>query len=295
MSDENVMIGSSDQELFNDALVTTEPEKETPKENVDQPLLEQAATLRDEQGRFAPKQEAEPKAEEPEQPPQQTERKEPPEFRFREVSEAKRLAEEKAAALEAQNRQLVAMLQQNRGQPAAMPQQDEPDPIDALLTNPEAFLRQREEQSQMNIGVAMTDMQPNGRESRIAAHEALMSLQASNPAAYHTAALSIMNAPPLMRAQSLIEWHKSHQAQQRVGNDPDAFFSRTLEERLSDPAFAAQLVEKLTGQVRQQPQNGNGRPAIDIPPSLSRVTTAAPATGTLGDMTDQSIFENALR
>jgi hypothetical protein len=291
MSDENAMVGTADRELFNDAM-TAETPQDTAKVNVDQPLLDQAAVARDEHGRFAPKEQEQPKAEE-DQPQPNAERKEPPEFRFREVSEAKRAAEERANALEAQVRQLMALIPQNR------PQQTQEAPkVPEIWDDPEQWAQHKlgtvgdEVRQTREFFSRRLAEQTHGAEKVAEAYQALDAAISSGRLSRDAVMADLSKSMDPYGA--IMDWHRSQVTQQKVGNDPDAFFSRTLEEKLSDPAFAASLVEKLTGQARQQPNNGNGRPAIDIPPSLSRMTTAAPATGAQGDMTDASIFQNAL-
>lgn len=289
-----------DKELF-DGAMAEEPAAQAAQEQQPEASAEEAR-LRDERGRFAAAQEqqAEAQAEQP-QPEAQAEEQpakpagQVPSFRLKEEAEAKRKLEGEVAEL----RQMVASLTQQRQQPqpqpAAQPQEQE-DPTVAFFNDPEGFLRQREAETQRATGVMMVDMQPGGRDARLAAYQAFTQLQNTNPHAYQVAASSIFSAHPLQQAQAMVEWHKSHLTQQRVGSDPDAFFTRTLEERLtSDPAFAASLVEKLTGQARQAQPAQNGKPLLNLPPSLSRATSAAPAAGNLGDTSDAAIFADALR
>lgn len=286
-----------DKELFEGAMAeapVAEMQPEQPQ------AAEPEGQARDERGRFASAEQPEAQAEQP-QPEAQAEEQpakpagQVPSFRLKEEAEAKRKLEGEVAEL----RQMVASLTQQRQQPQpqqpAQPQEQE-DPTVAFFNDPEGFLRQREAETQRATGVMMVDMQPGGREARLAAYQAFTQLQNTNPHAYQVAASSIFSAHPLQQAQAMVEWHKSHLTQQRVGSDPDAFFTRTLEERLaSDPAFAASLVEKLTGQARQAQPAQNGKPLLNLPPSLSRATSAAPAAGSLGDTSDAAIFADALR
>lgn len=292
-----------DRELFEGAMADApaaqaEPEQQPQAQAIDE------GQVRDERGRFAA---AEPQAEAPQE--EQANQTEPdaqpaegkaqgqvPAFRLREEAEARRKVEAELAEL----RQTVATLSQRQQPPQAphQPQQAQPegDLVDALLTDPAAFLAQRDAQNMQAVGVTLVDMQPGGREARGAAYQALTQLQTTNPHAFQAATATIFSAPPLQQAQAMVEWHKQYQTQQRVGSDPEAFFTRTLEERLtSDPAFAASLVEKLTGQARQAQPAPTGKPAIALPPSLSRATSAAPAVGSLGDTSDAAIFNDALR
>lgn len=291
-----------DKELFQEAL-TDEPAAQAAPEQQQETVTVDEAQARDERGRFA-SQEAEAQVEEPKPEAQPDDGDKPvPGKRFGEVTRARdeaiRRAEEAERRAQESEARVRAIEAQQRAPVPPQQQQDQPqvDLVDALLTDPDGFLRNRDAQNMQAIGVTLVDMQPGGREARGAAYQALTQLQATNPHAFQAASATIFSAPPLQQAQALVEWHKSFQAQQRVGSDPEAFFTRTLEERLSsDPEFAKSLVEKLTGQARQQPQGSNGQPVVQLPPSLSRATSAAPSTGpAFGEMTDAALFADALR
>lgn len=287
-----------DKELFDGAMADA-PVAETQPEQQPQ-AAETESQMRDERGRFATAEQPEVQAEQPQPEAHVEEADKPvPGKRFGEVTrardEAVRRAEEAERRAQEYEARLRALEAPRQPQPAAQPQEQE-DPTVAFFNDPEGFLRQREAETQRATGVMMVDMQPGGREARLAAYQAFTQLQNTNPHAYQVAASSIFSAHPLQQAQAMVEWHKSHLTQQRVGSDPDAFFARTLEERLaSDPAFAASLVEKLTGQARQAQPAQNGKPLLNLPPSLSRATSAAPAAGNLGDTSDAAIFADALR
>lgn len=286
-----------DKELFQDALAD-EPEAQAQPEQQPEAETQPTGQPRDEHGKFAAL-EAGASAETPTTPEQSDTEQPVPGKRFGEVTrardEALRRAEDAERRAQDYEARIRAIEAQSRTPQAQQPQeQAQPDLVDALLTDPEGFLRSREAQSQQAMGVMLVDMQEGGAEARGAAYQALMQLQGANPGAYHSAAATISAVPPMMQARALIDWHKSFQAQQRVGNDPDAFFSRTLEERMAnDPEFKASLVEKLTGQARQQP--AGGKPLLNLPPSLSRATSAAPAAQMGGDMSDAAIFADSLR
>ena len=287
-----------DKELFDGAMADA-PVAEAQPEQQPQ-AAETESQMRDERGRFATAEQPEAQAEQPQPEAHVEEADKPvPGKRFGEVTrardEAVRRAEEAERRAQEYEARLRALEAPRQPQPAAQPQEQE-DPTVAFFNDPEGFLRPRDAQNQQAIGVMMVDMQPGGRDNRIAAYQAFTQLQTTNPHAYQVAAASIFAAHPLQQAQAMVEWHKSHLTQQKVGSDPDAFFARTLEERLtSDPAFAASLVEKLTGQARQAQPAQNGKPLLNLPPSLSRATSAAPAVGNLGDTSDAAIFADALR
>lgn len=92
------------------------------------------------------------------------------------------------------------------------------------------------------------------------------------------------------RYDEVVKWHNRQMVQTTVGDDPAAWFDKQLEAKLADPAFAASLLQKVTGGASGQ------RPTTEVrlPPSLAK-TTAAAGNGVamLGDLSDKSLFEYA--
>lgn len=286
-----------DKELFQEAMADEPDAQAAPEQQQEAEVQQPTGQPRDERGQFAA-QEAETGDEPQAAAEPQTDTEQPvPGKRFGEVTRARDEALRRAEDAERRLADAEARMRAPQPQPQTQqPQQAQPDLVDALLTDPEGFLRNRDAQNMQSVGVTLVDMQPGGREARGAAFQALTQLQATNPYAYQAAEASIFAQPPLQQAQAMIDWHKSFQAQQRVGNDPDAFFSRTLEERMAnDPEFKASLVEKLTGQARQQQSAAGGKPLLNLPPSLSRQTSAAPAASGGGDMSDTALFAELTR
>ena len=298
------MSGFDDKELFENALSDAAPTEQTA---VERPNGEaDTSQQRDERGRYAavqpeaiePSQE---QATEPNEQPQDQGEQPVPGKRFGEVTrardEAVRRAEEaerRAQEYEARIRALEGQRQPAQPQPSAS---ERPDPVAMLLENPEAFLAQRDSQMLSAIGEQLARSTPEKAKAYDEAFSALANLRQQNHAAFQSAYVSIMSNNPLSQHQALVDWHRDYQTQQRVGNDPDAFFARTLEERLSkDPEFAKSLVEKLTGQARQAATANGDKPLLNLPPSLSRATAAAPNAGAgLTDLSDAAIFADALR
>lgn len=287
-----------DKELFEGAMADAPAAQAEPEQPQAQAADE--GQVRDERGRFAAAQEQpEAQAEEPQPEAQIEEGDKPvPGKRFGEVTRARDEALRRAEEAERRAAEMEARLR--TPQPAAAPPQQQAQPegdlVDALLTDPAGFMAQRDTAMLGAVGEALAKATPEGAKAYDDAFQALATLKQQNPAAFGPAYASIMNTHPLHQARALVDWHRTHQVQQRVGSDPEAFFTRTLEERLtSDPAFAASLVEKLTGQARQAQPAPNGKPLLNLPPSLSRATSAAPAVGSLGDTSDAALFNDALR
>jgi hypothetical protein len=91
------------------------------------------------------------------------------------------------------------------------------------------------------------------------------------------------------RYDAVVQWHRRTQTFSQVGDDPAAWFEKQLEAKLADPAFQASLMEKVKGVAKPG--------AVKLPPSLSKVTSAASNGGSTvdGDMSDASLFAQAMR
>ena len=86
--------------------------------------------------------------------------------------------------------------------------------------------------------------------------------------------------------QELINLYKKASVQERVGEDPDAFFEKTLEEKLSDETFMNKLVERLQGQGNAAPVSG--RSEVRLPPSINKAGGAG--TSPVRGATDAEIW-----
>jgi len=88
-----------------------------------------------------------------------------------------------------------------------------------------------------------------------------------------------------------IQWHKSRSITQEIGGDIEAY----KEKLLSDPAFLAKAMERAKGGTPSaQPGQSAPKPVYDIPPSLNRAASAASALDEGGDLSNESLFKNAL-
>lgn len=289
-----------DQELFQHAMLG-EQMAGTPEARAEQP--EGESQQRDQRGRFAAQEAGtEQPTEAPEAPEAEAERQDDPgdrpvpARRFGEVTRARDAEKARADAAEAalnEMRQQVQALTARQVPPQPQAQREAVDPIDALLQNPQAFLAQRDHALMSAIGENIVRATSEGAKAYDEAFQTLSALKQANPFAFQSAYAGIMSQPPINQARALVDWHRSHQAQQRIGGDPEAFFTRTLDERLaSDPAFAKSLVERLTGQARQQ---AAAKPSISLPPSLNRIASAGNGAEDAGDMSDEALFAHALR
>lgn len=262
----------------------------------DEPVAElentEATQERDEQGRFASKEQAA----EPEQETAQEPEAEDPRVPLAAVHEARTKAKEEREARERVERELAEMrgqmqvLLNQRQQP--QPQQekaspdfwDDPNAFVTQVINPvqQRIERQREEFS-MTLAI-----DKHGKDTVEKAYQAMgAAMQAGDPQAL-ASYQSIMASPHPYG--SLVEWHKRHESMSMVGNDPMAWFESEFEKRLGDPEQQAKILERIRGTAtaavdRSQPQ-------VQLPKSLSRVPGGVSEDN---DMSDTALFSHATR
>ena len=83
----------------------------------------------------------------------------------------------------------------------------------------------------------------------------------------------------------LINLYKHTSNQERVGDDPDAFFEKTLEEKLGDEEFINKLAERLQGQPATPVA---GKSEVRLPPSINKAGGAG--TAPIRGVTDAEIW-----
>lgn len=270
------------------------------------PASDDQGQPRDDHGRFAAKmgtpaeQAAQPVKEA--QPSTEDQNGQIPAWRLREEAEARReavrLADERQAEIAryaAENaefkRRVEAMEMANRPQPKPP---EVPDP----LLDPDgyrAFVRQE----------VQTDLLTQQREF------SLRMARRSNPQdfdeAYSTAKQAVAGGDQALAfrmqqsadpGETLLQWHREQKTMREVGNDPNAWLEKKLEERLNDPAFLAKAIEKAKVQASSTSAQA-ARPAIDLPPSLSGASRASSSRADPDDdgdpMSQSALFRNALR
>lgn len=276
---------------------------ETDVAQVETPQIEDVAevaenTLRDERGRFAPKQASEEPAEPvaQEQPvvaetPKDTSQG-IPSWRLKEEAEARRAAEERAANHE---RELMEL----RRQFQAMQKQSEPKaPVPDIWENADGFVDHRTNQaiepikgeiSQLREYYSQRDaIREHGAEKVKAAYDALaQGMNARDPeviAVYQRAMSSIDPYGDIMK------WHKKQTIFSTIGDDPEAFVERQIEERLKDPTYQAKVLERIRGTAQTRPST-----VTPLPPSINRATSAAALGGDDEDESEAGLLQSALR
>ena len=96
---------------------------------------------------------------------------------------------------------------------------------------------------------------------------------------------------------AMVNWFRREQTLSQVGDDPNAWFDKQLDERLKDQKYAGTLMEKIRGGIAPagaQQQNGGGS-VVQIPPSLNTMAASSPTLPNGGDMSDASLWHHAFR
>ena len=306
MSETTVSVPMDDQALFSGAIANEAPAEAAPAtteapaaEAQPEQQPEETGQPRDEHGRFAPKaeQQAEATAEAPK--PNEQQPKDPagqiPAWRVSEIAEARRAAEARAAEnerratqLELQTRQLTEQLRKFTEKPQ--------DPIDPYV-DPEKFrdvgVRQAIDPIRAEIGQIREHysrenaIRVYGEETVKEAYNWLQNgSQTGDPKVAPVVERALNSIDPF---KDIVTAFKRDKALSTVGDDPNAWFEKEFQRRMAeDPQFATKLKAPQT-------QNGSppAQPIVKLPPSLSRVSSAAESASL--SMDDASLFENALK
>lgn len=254
---------------------------------------------RDENGKFAPKQEAAAVTEPVIDPAQQPASHDKPNngVPVRAVQEERQKRQEAESTNEALRRELAEMrgqlqtLTQQRQQPAQQQQEEKPA---TLWDDPDSYLRNQITPVQSQIMEMKEFMSENlavqtyGAEKVEAAKQAIEQV-AATPEGRATVQKMMQSRHPF---DDLVKWHQQHEAMRRVGNDPDAWFQAEYERRLSDPAEQAKIMERIRGTAASN--TSRSAPAVSLPPSLSGLP-AGGNTAADNDVSDAALFSHATR
>lgn len=275
---------------------------DTPVEQVEAeaPAAEQqeSGQPRDEQGRFAAKQ-AEEAAQAQQQEAQQAQQQREgfvPSGRLREEREAREAAERRFQEAQAQwQRELQAIRSQ-------LPKQEQPKAPD-MFENPDGFLQHGVQQAIDPIKSEIGQLREfYSRREAIREHG-----QEKVQAAYNWLAEGMQQRDPVRAAvyqramQSMdpfgeiVAEHQKNSLFSQIGSDPNAWFGKTLEERLaSDPKFAAEIMQKIQGSLQGQNQP-QGQTQIQVPPNLRRSPGARAGNEESGDLSNASLIAASMR
>lgn len=273
----------NDKELFESTL-SDEPEQVA----ADEPVAEQPEVQpRDEHGRFATKQpepEVQPVAEAPK------EEAHVPSWRLREVREE---SERRIAEVEARwQRQIELMQRQNQPKP-------EPVKVPDVFEDPNAFLQhgvqqavdpiKSEVQQTREYFSRMMAEDKHGADKVQAAYDWIaQGMQRGDPEAVSAYQRAMKSMHPY---GELIKAHQQRTVFEQIGGDPNAWFEKELEKRMSDPQFAASQLQRIQ-QFARDPQN----PGITkLPPSIGKVPTSHSSSDDVDDASDAGLFAYAMR
>lgn len=301
----------TDQEIFASA-VSDEPISQPEPEAAPEPVAsesqpEPTGQSRDERGRFAAAEGAPPAAEAPpaptpgqEQQPTGERDAHIPAWRLREVAEERNKARERAEQAERRAAELEAHVRASQRQQT--PQ--EPPKVPDIFEDPNAFLEHGVKQALSPVQSEVAQLREfysrreavreHGAETVDKAYDAIeQALRSGDPEANVAFLRAQRSLDPF---GEIVTWHQKNSVLREIGTDPNAWFEKRMEAMLADPAQKAKLLERASGQAPPPAPNA-ARPGttVQLPPSLSRIPSAAPALGEAGDMSDASLFSNALR
>ncbi len=291
-----------DKGLLADALSDTPPAAEP--EPAPQPTPEpDAGQPRDEQGRFAPKDSAAAPVENPPEPaatpapsPQPQSHHVPIQVMLDEREKRQR-HEREAEEL----RQKVEYLTRLVGQPQ-QPQTQQPEAPPDFFQNPDAYFDYRLDGPRREMVGALQSLN-----QKIEAMSQISAVEKYGEEAVSSAYTEIANR--LQRGEGqhdyqrimssphpyaeLVKWHQRETNLSKIGNDPNAWLEAEIAKRMSDPTFVNKILE---AERAKQTSNGSGRPAINLPPSLSHTPSAM---GSIDDdaidQDDKALLKSALR
>lgn len=282
----------SNEDLLNSAMTVETQEAEAP-------IAEQQndGQHRDDQGRFAARQ-----AEEAAQQQQDTQSAQQqregfvPSGRLREEREAREAAERRFNEAQANwQRQMQAI-------EARLPKQEQPKRPD-LFENPDGAIdhgvRQAVDPIKSEIGQLREfysqreAVREHGAEKVNAAKQALeQGMSVRDPEAWAIYNRAMQSMDPY---GDIVNWHQQKSVFSQIGSDPNAWFGKTLDERLaSDPKFAAEIMQKIQNSVQGQ-NNSQAQQQIVVPPNLRRSPGARAGNEESGDMSNASLIAASMR
>jgi hypothetical protein len=286
----------SNGDLLNSAM-TDEPVEREEAAAVEAVETEQqeAGQLRDEQGRFAARQ-AEEAAQQAAQAQSQPREGFVPSGRLREEREAREAAERRFQEAEANWRREFQAIQ------ARLPQPEKPKAPD-VFENPDGFLQHGVQQAVDPIKSEIGQLREfysrkeaireHGEEKVKAAYSWIAEgMSQRDPARVAIYQRAMQSMDPF---GEIVGEHLKTNLYSQIGNDPQAWFGKTLEERLSDPKFAAEIMQKIQGSLQQNPNNPQAEPQFQMPPNLRRAPGARSGAAESTDMSNAALMSAAMR
>jgi hypothetical protein len=260
-----------DESALFDQAVSDEPAEittEAPEAEVEQPEKPEAEVV------------AETETTEPEKPVIDDNAPLVPSWRLREINEEKRRVAEENERLKAElaQRQTPQVTEAPKVEKAARP-----DP----LLDPEGYAKAvRDELREEMLAERREDSLIRAREANQKEFDEAYAAarQAVDPAL--KARMQASRDP----GKTLLEWHRENKTKAEIGNDLTAYKQRLREEALKDPEFRKTAMEAWRTDAQPAPQP-NGRPRVELPPSLSSASRAnAALKADNQDVSDNELF-----
>src|SRR5262245_26142025 len=280
----------------------SEPTAEPPQQPQQEPQ-QAGAQPRNERGQFAPRQQAQPPQQpRPPQQPQPGQPQAPHHVPLRELLD-ERERRYRIQAEHDQMRRAWDQLQQQQYQ-AALAAQQQAMP-QTIYDNPDAYLHYNVMQPLRNEGhMAMMQIKDGlsremanaqfGEQNVGQALQALASIR-HTPDGNHLFNQIMSSGHPY---GALVRWFHNARAQQAIGPDPNAWVQRQRQAWLDDEQMQAEAAKRYYARQQQQrPQQGQrpGGPNVQLPPSLSSLPASSGRADAVGDLSDQSLFNFAIR
>lgn len=291
----------SDQELFDGALSEDVADQgDVQAEASVAEAGEAAAQPRDAHGRFAAAQAEQAATQTDGQQPgaagQSAEEAHVPSWRMRELREERDAAMRRAQEVEEHFRRQIDELQQRI---PAKPQ--EPTKSIYEVDDADAFIAERARTAVDPVMNHVTQLREfysqrdavreHGAEKVKAAYDWIAEgVRTRDPDAAMVYQRAMQSMDPY---GDIVRAHQQRTVYQQIGNDPNAWFEKQLEERMKDPTFAGSVLTKIQGTAAQA--NGSGKPIVRLPPSLNKATSASPMDDDGEDDSDAGLLRSALR
>jgi hypothetical protein len=197
-----------------------------------------------------------------------------PSWRLREIREERDAVTARLAAAEAR------LAQQPKADTPKVEQPDHPDP----LLDPKGYAAAvREEIRQEMLADRRETSLQNAWKTYKAEFEEAYNTAQNKPDAVLNARMQQSRDP----GETLIQWHREKKINTEVGNDLNAYKQRLRDESLKDPEFRKAAMEAWR---EQAPTQSNGRPRVELPPSLSGTSRAALRSSN-EDVSDAELFD----
>lgn len=274
MADERTIEQVPSEDLFKSATAPPAAEPPTPAPEV---VPEVVAGAQSE-----PTPEPTPTPVPPPTPPPTVEPTIPP-WRLREEAEARRVAEDRARQLEQRLQEIAAHVQQQQKPSDFFENPDQATQAAIMRT-----LQPYAEETRRNLMYMgkMVAGSVHGADKVEAAEQAFLkarSEESLDPSDYER----VVQSPN--RYDAVVQWHKRQSTLAAVGDDPNVWFEKQLAAKMADPKFQASLLEKVREDAATRAS------VTKLPPSLSKSTAVAGNAGTVGDLSDASLFAHAMK